>query len=835
MGFTTLRGRDLRTDVNSFVGESGKAKMELFKASYQNRKVDYRIIQKYIGALNGMLSKYGNKLKEVEDAVKSMGKVDPDARIRGCIAYETAKPVLYANFDYASVLQFADGLIKGINSNKMNGVDDVDDYFDHTVSIAFKNIPTSTASLVEDANSIRNTPVDRSEISHFNAVKGLRIYNEMDRRELYKASCKVIDYICDEINKNGGLGIYTDDASVKVAFVNSIIEFITYSITAFMYRTVIISIYADPFINYKANDEDGPVMSESVQEVNNKISEKDIRVMHDADDAILRDPANIEKFYDTINEFGQIVGISIFDKNPNLRNHWDQFNFVDRNTDFQNNIFNQELIGNPLYEFIRNKLTTARWDDVIADRTSRAADEFDTLVHNKKQGLSDTMSAAQEMFPIFRDTWKDKTSENDIETIIRDLGRISIPILAALAATARSIDNMRSDDVESDKPYGNNSVLNNNARIIKTARELYKDIALVVLSRFRSLEIIINKNRQKDIADGFADVSIKVPGDFKENDPGKEAMGDSVPDTSRMPVDLYGMPTYEACRMYSEYASYILGDDEFFNEAVDFSKIFDTLQAFLAAWYKKAIQFFDSAGLKNAGAWVENNQGTLKTAKYNGTMEVLPYKSDIKYPSMTEFNDKLNKFNADLLKSEKDFNAFIDSLYANSDNTLTTIWKSDSKTLNADIENYVLFGVAPGTNVQTKTLNTSEAIQTEMSNTWISTVLAAKTLRDAFVNGEKQADNAVKNIKTKIAATQSTNNQNNQDQNNQDQNNPNNQQQNNTNAQANDENAPVSPQTALSRIQTAYTKVVFPVYMIFHKAVMDQYNYIKQAYSMKAQ
>lgn len=830
MSFTRLNGRDLRADVNTFVGESGKAKIELFKASYQARKVDDRIIQKYIGALNGMLAKYGNNLKSVEDDVKAMNKLDLDSKVDSCLQYDDVKDVVYAKYDYASVLQFTDGLIRGIDSNKMEENDDIEDYFDHTVSMAFKDLPTSTAALVEDINSLVYRPADKSEISHFNAVKGLKIYNENDRKELYKASCKVIDYICDQINKNSGLGINTDDAAVKVAFVNNVIEYITYSVTAFMYRTTIINLYALPFTVQTIHE---PIaeMNESVQEVMNKISEKDIKVMKNADDAQLMDPKNIVQFYDTINEFAQIAGTEISLKKIDLTDDWDPFNFRKKDSDSASNIFNEKLIGNPLYEFILNKLERCRWNDVM-NHAGELAEELDGLMHNKKQGLSDTLSAEQEMLPAFRDLWKDKTSEKELQKIIHDLGQVAITVLSCLQIVSSRVDNFRSDEADSDRPDKNNAVLSANAKTIKLIKELYREIAVIVLSRFREIEIILNKNRQQDIADGFAAVSIKVPGDFKDNEPEKEAMGDAVPDTSRMPVDLYGMPTYEACRMYSEYASYVLGNDEYYSEALDMSKIVDTLQAFLRGFYKKAIQAFDNVNLKKAVEWVEKNQGDLKTMKFTGTMEVLPYKSNISYPSISDFNNKLsNKFNLDLLKSSKAFDEFINSLYANNDATLAKIWTGDSKNSNAEIQNYVLFGVAPGANVQTKILNTSESIQTEMANTWISTVLASKAVRDSFVNAEKQSDNIVRNIKTKLSTISTNNTQNNANQNT-DQNAATDNKDNNAQANANEE---VSPQTALSKIQVAYTKIVFPSYMIFYKAITDQYNYIKQAYSMKAQ
>lgn len=833
-------------DITSFMAEATAVKFELFRASYQKRKVNDVKVQRCIGKLNGLLAKYGNSLEEAESVAKKTGKIDTS---KSCYAtpYSDIKDVLYAKYDYAAILQFVDGLYKGIDSGKFSEDDDFDEFFKHTANMAFKGLPDSTAAIVDATNDINEQKSDTAEISHYNAVIGQKIYNSRDREELYKAATKTLDFLCDKINTENDFGLDTDNMSVQVLFVNNIIEFITYSLAAYMYKAFILSGYIESYVDHAIED-NGPI-AESVQEVSNKISDLDVTIMKTADDALCREPKDLQNLYNVLNEFAQIIGSEIFKNQKDFASTDALPNSVDCDAENDSNIFREKLIGNSLYEFIFNKLGHIYSNYDSSANAAALSDELSSLLHNN-QGLSTTVSPKQELVTILRDTWNDKTSEDDLRKITKDLGVCGIGLLAFIKDIF--MDTIRRYRIEINDPTKNNAYLTALAEISKACKELYIELANVIMSRFREIEVQYNKNRTAKIADGFAELSIKVPGNFKDNDPAKEVMGDAVPDTTRSELELYGRPTYESLRMYAEYASTILPDSEYYSEAVDFSKIMDAIQAFVSAWFKKAVQFFDNSKLKEASEWVTANKTMLMNGTYNGNMEVLPYRADIKYPDIDKFADKLNNGFRDIVySSQKNLDAFITNLYHAEDPKLTELWRSDDKNAPKQLENYILFGANPETEVKSKSISNND-IKKNMA-TWISTVESASAVREKFINSEKKADNAMKAMKLKVAdkksytdenkeqnavqaqQTQQTPPANNQQQAAQQTAQQNNQQNNQQNAQQNqqtEQNGESLVQSAVTQIQTAYQKIVFPSYSIFRRAIIDQYNYIKQAYNL---
>ena len=814
-------------DVNSLAAAASQLKMELFRSTNQVRKVDSAKVQKFLGVVNGVLARY---FSIFETLVDEMHDASP-AEGAYSVPYGEVKPYLYPNFDYASILNYTDGLYRGVSDGDIKSALDMDEFFTHTTKMAFKDIPGTTPELLDELVALDRSKraASAAEAAQFKGVKAQKIFDKNDRTELYKAIEKTVDYLCNEINEDGKIDLATDDITLRIAFIVSVLDYAVYSATVYIGRVYAINMYSYGFMQ-GSNPNEPTAVTEAV-ETKEKISDEAYKVMIPADDANYRDPKNFVALIKLLQEFASVMGTSICDgyKKLNLDDNWFIYKIAEEGD--TNNIFKDALLGNPLYEFIINRMDHWRWEDNWKQRQD-FSDEFYGYIHNGQQGLSTSLTAKQEMLPVIRDTWADKTSKEDYQTIVGNLGEWALEVLSIVRRYFNDGINWRSN--EANNPEKNNSVLNSTAEIIKACKDFYNDIVEVVLSRLRDIELMVNKDKEDELNKIFADVSVNVPGGEKDDVSHKHDMMDASPDTSRLPVDLYALPTYESLRMYSEYVSSLpnMDGDGYYSEAVDFSKIMDTIQSLVAGFFKKAVQFFDNPALKQAADWVSKNSEKLNTITYNGPMEVQPYKANISYPSIENFTNWIQtEFSEKVVSSDAELKNFLFKLYSTNDQTLRKIWESGDKNTEEQVQNYVLFGVQPNGTVNTKTLNSDAEIKAEMKN-WISTVTAAPVLRTTIMNNEQKASAAMKSVKSKLVALKQ--NKPAQQQNTSGAPDLNGQQTTQTNTQTQNTETGTNDhriQEALNGIQTAFQKVVFPTYMIFRRAITDQYNYIKNAYS----
>ena len=793
------------SDVQGLVMEASKLKAEIFRSSYQNRRIDINVIHKFLAAVNNMIGKYSDVFMDTQDAMKN-GKVDPEKHYRA-ISYNLIKDYLYGKYDYASVLNFVDGMYKGIDDGKFVEKEDITDFFLYTANKAFKNMPESVADIVSTANTFKEVlEAPKSDIKKFEAVMNQTLYNKMDRRELGRSIEKVLDYLFEEINKNGRIKIKSKDVEMEIAFIQNAIEYISYSVAVYMFRAFVINAYAVGYL-YDDHTDVPEAIEESVQ-AGDKLSKYRIEVMQKADEMLYRDPKDFNKFADLVIEFNGLMGNGSFDKPES------EYRYIFQLKDEDENMFRDALYGNCLYEFI-GRMGKLGWEilenpDILEDLKN---------FMNKPGIGGDGMSSKQELITTIRD-FKDTgiTIPDDLPKITEELSLFALNLLSRIRNFLRKVNECKIDNVN----WVNNKKMTTASELIKLSRELYTEIFTATMYRLRAIEALANKNKEEELSTAFAAISIDIPGNSKVVDDTKYNMMVAVPDTIT-PVPLEAMPAYESFTMYSEYANHILGDASYFSEAVDMSKAIDALLAIITTWYKKAVQFFSNQQVAAAANWVANNKSKLAGMTFNGPMEVLPYKQNINYPSIDAFVNKINSFTVNDAKTEEALNKFIDGLYTATDPNLVKLWKSNDKNVAIQIENYVLFGVQPGTEVTTKTLNSSEDIKKELTGIWVTTVLAAETVANTFKTSEQAASASIKNFKSKIAglkvssgsanaAPAITDNENN-------------------NPQETNADQDRLTQDAIRRIQEAYQKIVFPSYMIFRKAILDQYNYIKTAYA----
>lgn len=802
-------------DVMNAANEASKLKMKWFKSVTKHEDVDKNVVLKYLGVINELLARYTDAMKNSREDAK--GCSGPD-NIDRAIPYADVKDFFYAKYDYAGILKFTEDMYKVINRGQVKSEDDIQSFFTDQVNKFFKGLPETYAAVRDDVLSIKAISADKRDIAQFNAVKSQNYFDPTERKEIYDSIRMTIDYVSNQINQKGRIDLEDGSMNAQITFINTVVDFMTYTLTAYMARVFIITNYLNTFI-LACNSYEVGVVAESVQDVSNKISDSEVDVIKSADEASLREPKDFENLADLFKTFTSIIGGSVkYDKDKTyvLRDMLD------------GNMFDEAALSNPLYEFINNRIGWAYFEGPRAtkDITEFVA-ELKGYISNSAQALSTSISAKQELLPIIKLTGEDKKTKEGIQQVASQLADFSVSMLHQLQNGFKHYIDDRTR--ESLLPNHNLHMLNMYAELVKYIKELYEEIATTTLARFRDLEILYNGANNDELKNIMNSFKVKVPGDMKEEKSVTNTTDNLVPDTSRLPVDLHSLPAYESYRMYSEYARTIFPNDTYYSEAFDLSKLIDTLLSKVSGWFSKMNKFFDNDRFKAAVKWVNDNQGRLNSMTFRAGQKVLPYKANINYPSIDAFTRALGAFNVDGIKSQEDLDKFIDSLYdinAN-DQTFTKIIKSNDTNSGKQLENYVLFGVQPGTDVSEKTLDSSDAVKNEMNNIWISTVKSSTSIRQSLTTAEQQMKNTMQSVKSKIAGATLSNNANDKKDTAPDINGGD---EEGTENPTNKEDNTSLLQSAVTRMDAACNKIVFPVYNIFHKAIVDQYNYIREAF-----
>ena len=148
--------------------------------------------------------------------------------------------IIYGNYDYASVLQFVDGIEDGLESNEFAKVSDVENFFTHTIDMAFNHMGTSVGALVDQLTAPQvngfEVACDHIDVSTMNTLKtSSKLFPARDRIEVYNSVSEVIRYLNRE---NDLFDKY--DVRIKIAAINSICDYIAYTIVMYLARYYVI-------------------------------------------------------------------------------------------------------------------------------------------------------------------------------------------------------------------------------------------------------------------------------------------------------------------------------------------------------------------------------------------------------------------------------------------------------------------------------------------------------------------------------------------------------------------------------------------------------------------
>lgn len=743
----------LINDVQSIVKKSTAVKLNFFKSWLKSDKIDRILIDRYLEDNLSFLNRWNNVGKDAEDLIKSL-KPDNDTKNIKVIPYDDVVPYLFNNYDYASILQFADGVIKGINSKKIKFAKDVNDFREFVINKAFKNQPlTYTDLLAGPSECLSNAiEVNSMEIAHFKSIKNRRFFDQKEYNEIYKSIDAIIHFLQGSLGNNEEFDKTEYTPELKVAFVNNTIDFIIYIDTLFAIKNFIIAKYAEAY-NYHS-EVVAPLVIESTE------FKSEITIMQDCDEIYCHNAEDVEKLLEKINEFASAVGADEF-LDPSIADKISYCNLYGNHKILYQTKIGQELVSNPLLSVFMDGSEYSRIGSENGDKYAGAQirwnEDLKEYLNSNKQYLSDKFTYKQHFLQVIKNIKPNSETVKGYAELVNDIRILSFGYLSALCKKYL----WSLEDYKYQAPQY--------VRIVNIAKEnvkmlvsWYTELSTVILFKLRSIERVINQLKNAETLEIVDQLTIKVPGEKKEIKDDKENI---LPDTERMPIDLasmYSQPAFEAMMLYDEYVKTLPGfsDMLYYNEAFSVNSLINTLSTALDGIMNNIRRWFNNQSFKNAKKWCEEHQEELRNATFNGTMDVYPYKKDVNLAYINQLPEAMGAFNETTLSSEESVNTYVLGLYSKNKDLMDIFDNLSKKETTSEqrkiFENKIRANIMIGkalndnTDIAKKALADSNAIKNELIEIWLDNIIGADgTLNalDTAYNKIKTADN---NFKSKV-------------------------------------------------------------------------------------
>ena len=150
--FNAVNDYDIKKSIHKLTAEVSKLKAEIFKTVVMGRDLDKQVIKRFGLFMNDFLRRWSDRADSLKHTIRDV-KVDECEEGLTVIKYEYMKKFIYGNYDYASVLRFTDGVLKGIENKTMTKALQVDDFKDHTIDMAFNGQDPTVAGLLDSVLS----------------------------------------------------------------------------------------------------------------------------------------------------------------------------------------------------------------------------------------------------------------------------------------------------------------------------------------------------------------------------------------------------------------------------------------------------------------------------------------------------------------------------------------------------------------------------------------------------------------------------------------------------------------------------------------------------------
>jgi len=697
-------------------------KMSMLKKMIYEIIVQRRISNLYdVERFSDYLDEYINNWHEYAmDTYEKMRECEIKKSDFTIIPYADVKNYIYATYDYASMLQYADGLLKGIDEEEFEDNEDINDFFIYTINRAFKDRGECAADMINEAlvnnNSflVKYIPVNDLEIKQFKHICGYNIFNNKDKNDLIRSCGKMVEFLClnlkDSINS-------TNDIGLIIKMFTSIIDYITCSIIAFTSRIYIITSYAYRFISICENKN----INESVFDEN----DLDCDSLLQCDEIILHDDSRIhdvEKMFKLVLDKHNISYSNLTLKDDNK--------YV--------SALNINLLFQAFHHF---SLPSLDHEKIIPEtELNELVFNLKELLYNKYQGFSTHASSKEEFFNILKNTDEPKPSIDGYKSLLKDLVLFGINSLQCVSYYLSNTSDAYKTKylVSGYKP----SIINDLSTIHNIMGELYRDLATAIFYKIKYFNRKLYQLEGKESQKLINDMKLTNHGwelDINQADVEMVALPNTMRDSSTSIVSKVGiLPQYENALLYYEYLMSLPNTDEYFKEAITWQTIFEQLKVFFNRLIQASRQLINNAQFKAAVNWVTTNESQLTSQLQNfrGEMKVFPYKSEINVNEIsTALTSAMDNFKAkyNSIKTDKDVDDIIAQFYS----MLKGIdYRNIKNNANNDIKNiyanWLLFGNLNKEPTKEISLTSSAAVGTQLRN-WIANVKKAVNIHEGFI------------------------------------------------------------------------------------------------------
>lgn len=838
MNLNIIKDYDLKKSIHLLIAESSKLKAEIFRVVILGKDLEEKNIDVFESHMNEFLRFWTDHAESLQSAIR--GATGAEANNIKTLEYDYVKNYIFGRYDYASVLQFTDGVLRDIENGKMEDPEDIEDFKNHTISLAFNKQDPTVAGLLdsvlmEEIGQYHLREISALDIKMFDSVRNYdELFNRRNRPELHKAIMKVIEYIttkgtieCDP---------HYQDRTLYITLVNNIVEYITYSLTAYATRIFIISQYITPFLPDSNNSE---VISESVGMDNvslSNISENPngsiSSVLHNTDELIIKDPKRSKEFFDRFGEFMKLIGAdSQFNEMPTYETRYFQSNLL------KGNKMDEKLKDNPLYKFI----STSNFIGFGSYTTEQIILEFHhnlkSFLYNKYQGLQGPTTLRHEFLHVIRGTEYGE-SVKDYQKLAADLYLISLMFNRNVTEYIDNSNRGIGNELETNRlPIVCQKLL---GECVKFLIDWYEEMMFVFAQKAGFIERRINELRSGEIKKVIDNTSITIP-DWKSDINLNNHMMLSVPDTARIPYDhkdLYALPAFESFEMQDEYLRSLpeFANDWYLSEA-GVSSIINTIRSMMQSLWNRVQNFLGGQVFQLARKWVIDNEEKLRNLQYPDTakIDILPYKDNITLPpGFRNLPNGLKNFNEKAVQNNDELQKFLKTLYPSEE---IAKWFADDAGGKISAQKYMNLILFDEGSEQPKTVVSLAAADIpKKMEIWIKTIKDAEVTRAGFKQTNDEIQNAIGSINSKLVnisnqgaapaqqaadrastdASQAAKVD----------------AQNNKQSQQMPENKAALAVEVSNKINMAINRLWVPLTPMIIRAMMNQYGYIKTAYNL---
>lgn len=845
----TMRNRmlydnDVVDSVRDLIAKTSTLKTAIFTNILTGATINQSAATSYLLYINGYLKQWDDFAMDMKEKMSKANNV----RNAPSIHYDVVKPYIYDSYDYNAMVSYAEALTIGIKYRKFKDKSDIDDFFAFTVSKAFgDHYNADTVAGILDSILLQNNHYDvepnDDDRRMFNSIRNKNdIFKSSDRTTIYNNTKNVINFISDK--KMISKLIEVGNTAAFVAAVNTILDFVAYTITMYVARIYMINMFAYPYINtsltpvYESADEDFKVR-------NSEDTVGEITIMRDADDGECSD---INKFKTFASVFTNACN-NMMASCLSIKTNGDYS--VDSSS-LSKNIFAQKLFSNDLYAFMCDR----KYDYV------GGYDNFDTYVVEINDILKSLITVTyntnihgtpkNEFISIIKGI-ECKDDINGLRSLMGDLSVIAIHVCNCLANKNSQLSRIAVDSLNS-KTISINTTnkANDNQKMIV---QLYHELALLFIAKGREIEVKYNKLNIDRIQNT---VGLNL-GNLKLNDHGTTSPITNVaPDSIKTPInisDLYALPSFENFQFYDEMVATDYGytGDLYYSEAFNFSSIMNTLKSLLMGLVKKVQAWWNNEQRKKAMQWATKYGDQVIKMNFAGKeMDVLPFKNNGSKEHIdlsVSFDNIMNgcaSLNNDTLKTTESVTNWIKSMYPAPE--IYNWFAENEREAAAKFHSYVLFkDIAQASTKPEPTIKIKDGEINKRCSWWVDTCKQGQAIFNGLIEQNKSITKGIDQLQKIITeltknSQQSGSSNSNTDSNlssssNMEKSEEKKDQNQNANKPAEDKkdeskNMLDNAQLASNELQKLLSRIYLPLTNICMEYIDEEYRYIRRAYSM---